>query len=107
MNDTTAPPRAFGVLLALLGTVLAFAGLRLMSMGDNASFVIEGLGVLASGVFIALGRKIGGYIYAATIAVIVLWAFAEADPSSELLPRIALPLVIGAYIGIKIQPRLR
>lgn len=93
------PPRLFGLLLALLGAALAIGGIGLLRAGDSAYFLAVGLGAVAAGVLIAQGRLLGAWVYGATLALVVVWSLAEVGADlPELLPRIALPILIGAYV---------
>lgn len=93
------PPRLFGLLLALLGAALAVAGVGLLRAGDSAYFLVVGLGAVAAGVLIALGRLLGAWAYGATLVLVVVWSLAEVGADlPELLPRVALPILIGVYV---------
>ncbi len=97
--SNTKSPRAFGVLLAVFGAVMSIGGIKLITMGDNAYFLIVGIGILLSGVFISLGKLLGAYTYGVTLAVVVIWSFLEVGlDMGQLLPRIAVPILIGLYI---------
>lgn len=96
---TPNPPRLFGLLLALLGAALAVGGIGLLRAGDSAYFLAVGLGAIATGVLIALGRLLGAWVYGATLALVVVWSLAEVGADlPELLPRVALPILIGVYV---------
>ena len=102
------PPRALGVLLALLGIALVVGGVNYLSLGGNAYFLVIGLGVAASGILLALGKKLGLYFYGITLAVLFVWSVIESGANvGTLLPRIALPLIIGVYVfSGKVRSRL-
>lgn len=102
------PPRVFGGLLAVLGVVMAYGGLTLLQQGDNAYFLVAGLGVLISGILIALGKSMGASLYALTFAVMAVWSFAEVGANfGQLMPRILLPAVVCFYIfSGRVRPRL-
>lgn len=102
-------PTTFGVLLCLLGIILLGAGLWLAGTGEhNFYFAVVGLGIAASGALIAAGKLIGAWLYA-LVVVIVIWSFIELGPNLPLLlPRIAMPVIIAAYIfSGRVRPLLR
>ncbi len=107
MSDVK-PPLFFGILLTLLGAVMIFGSLSLMkTAGVDLYFLSIGLGVTCSGILIAIGKKVGAYLYALTLAVIIIWSIIEVGGNSALLPRIFMPIVFGLYIfSDKIQSRL-
>lgn len=94
------PPVALGVLLAILGAALGVGGLFLMSRGESPYFAVVGVGLAVSGVLLARGKKAGLGAYFATLLVILVWSFVETGGNMRLLlPRIALPLIIGLYLS--------
>lgn len=99
MNTSSNPPRNFGALLTVFGIALAIGGINLLRVGDNAYFLVVGLGVAASGVLIALGRLAGARLYLATFAVVVIWSLADHRGNfSQALAQIFLPGLLCAYI---------
>lgn len=102
------PPRVLGALLAVLGAALAFGGFSMLQQGDNAYFLVAGLGILASGACIALGKLAGAWLYAATFAVMVVWSLSETGPNpGQLLPRILVPALLCFYIfSSRVRDRL-
>lgn len=103
MSDSQAPPLTFGILLSILGALLAGGGAYLLSLGEpliaSAYFIVAGLGVAISGVFIARGKVAGAWLYAAIFLVMIVWSVAELGSNVDaLLPRLALPGLICAYI---------
>jgi len=94
-----SPPRFFGILLAVLGAALALGGFNMLQQGDNAYFLVAGLGISISGILIALGKLFGAWLYAATFAVMVVWSFSELGADfGQLLPRIMIPALLCFYI---------
>ncbi len=102
------PPRILGLLLALLGATTVIGGVNLLLMNDSPYFFVIGIGMLISGLLLARGKKVGAYAYAGTLAIIILWSLFEVGfDVSQLLPRIVVPSLIGAYIfSGKVKPRL-
>lgn len=71
----------------------------MVRLGGGAYFVVVGLGILASGVLIALGKRQGAWTYLVVFAVMTVWTFAECGLHFEMiLPRLVVPGVICAYI---------
>ncbi|MBV8465918.1 MAG: hypothetical protein JO218_08230 [Burkholderiales bacterium] len=92
------PTRA-GTLLMILGALLTFGGIRLMMMGDNAYFLVVGIGLLATGVLIRSGKRLGLGIYGATLAFVYIASIAELGANMQaLLPRILMPTLVGLYL---------
>ncbi len=109
MTSDEQPPRVLGSLLALLGVALAVGGISLMQQGDSPYFLVAGLGILASGVLIAMGKMVGAWAFLATFVLMVAWSLAEVGANIDhLLPRILLPGLFCAYIfSARVRPRLR
>ncbi len=55
--------RGAGVVLALIGLVLALGGAWLAVLGGSAYYVLAGLGLLVSGVLLVQRRALGAWIY--------------------------------------------
>lgn len=92
------PPRVLGLLLALLGATTVI-GVNLILMNDSPYFLVIGVGILVSGLLLPRGKKMGAFAYAGTLSVIILWSLFEVGLDvSQLLPRIVVPSLIGAYI---------
>lgn len=99
------PPKTLGILLGILGLFLVGGGLWLMSKGASAYFLAIGIGLLISGVLLAMAKKAGFIAYSITFGVIVVWSFLETGLNMPaLLPRIILPLIIAIYLA---QPKVR
>lgn len=102
------PPRKLGILLIILGAAMILGGIKLLSMGDNPYFIIVGIGVVLSGFLLSSGNMLGVYMYAATLGVVVVWSVMEVGADwGQLLPRIVVPVLLGAYIfSGKVRTRL-
>lgn len=97
---SSRPPVVLGVLLAILGAVLAIGGLFLMTRGESPYFAGVGVGLAISGVLLARGRKAALGAYFVTLLVILVWSAIETGGNLQLLlPRIALPLIVGLYLS--------
>jgi hypothetical protein len=103
------PPRALGILLAILGVVLGFAGAYLLAIGyPSPYFMVIGVGIAISGVLIASGKRAGMYVYFATFGVIVVWSLIEtAGTTGQLMPRLFIPTLICLHLAReKVRARL-
>ena len=101
--------RATGLLLLLVGLVLAVGGGRLLSLGGSLYYLLAGLGCVAAGVQLLRKRSSGNWIYLAVFAATLIWALAEVGLLFwQLLPRIAGPLffavVCAALLGRRQGP---
>lgn len=103
------PPRLLGGLLTVLGLLLAVGGVRLLMMGDSFYFLTVGIGVAVSGVLIALGKHYGVLLYLVMLFVMLVWSAIEENMEfAGVLPRILVPILIGAYlISERVQSRLK
>ena len=95
-----APPKTLGTLLAILGSVLSFAGVYLLVIGGRTPyFVVAGIGIAASGVLIAAGKLAGLCLYFATFGLMLVWTIVETGgDASQLIARLALAALIGLYL---------
>jgi quinoprotein glucose dehydrogenase len=88
-----------GTLFALLGIGMAIAG-RLS--GETSSYhLLAGVGLLASGAFVANGNRAGAWIYMAVFGVTVSWALRNADlGGSPLVMRLVGPSVLLGMLAL-------
>ncbi|MCC2975244.1 membrane-bound PQQ-dependent dehydrogenase, glucose/quinate/shikimate family [Sphingomonas sp. PL-96] len=95
-----------GVLLALIGLVLAVGGGWLAILGGSAYYVITGLAMLAAGVLLFRGQMLGGWLYAAIVVLTAIWAFWEVGSNPwALIPRLVGPLVLLLLVAL-VMPTL-
>ncbi|MBX3480739.1 MAG: membrane-bound PQQ-dependent dehydrogenase, glucose/quinate/shikimate family [Caulobacter sp.] len=88
-----------GVILALIGLVLVVGGVKLISVGGSAYYLLAGLGLIGSGVLIALKRMLGAWIYVGVFVVTALWALWEVGLAPwPLVPRVVAPMVLMALV---------
>ncbi|ACG78002.1 glucose dehydrogenase [Phenylobacterium zucineum HLK1] len=86
---------AFGVLLGLIGVVLAIGGAWLVVIGGSPYYLLAGLGLLASGWFLFQGRVLGAWIYAAVFVATLVWAVWEVGLAGwPLIPRVFGPAIL-------------
>ena len=70
--------RVFGVLVAVLGLVLAAGGAWLIALGGSWYYLPAGLGLLVSGIQLMRGRRSGAWWFAAVFVGTVLWSAWES-----------------------------
>ncbi|HEY0170006.1 MAG TPA: hypothetical protein VGB98_03065 [Pyrinomonadaceae bacterium] len=103
------PPRTLGILLTILGALLACGGvITLVSSRPSPYFLVVGVGIAFSGLLIASGKRAGLYVYFTTLGVMLVWSFAETGGvMAKLMPRVALPAIIGLHLAReKVRARL-
>ena len=89
------PAVALGVVIALIGVVLAVGGVWLAWLGGSFYYLLTGIAMVVSGVLLARGRMLGGWLYAAIVVLTILWAFWETGGLAwALVPRVIAPLVL-------------
>jgi quinoprotein glucose dehydrogenase len=66
--------RLLGVVLALIGLVLAGGGAWLAVIGGSAYYVLAGLGLLIAGGLVFRGRLAGVAVYALVFVGTLVWA---------------------------------
>lgn len=95
-------PRALGSLIALFGLLYAWAPFMMAGATPPSLYgVIAGLGWLASGMYLALGRRAGRHWYMLTLAFIWIWSLTEAGgkPDATFVARIGLPTLLALVVG--------
>ncbi|WP_445682266.1 membrane-bound PQQ-dependent dehydrogenase, glucose/quinate/shikimate family [Radicibacter daui] len=96
-----------GIVLALIGLVLAVGGGWLVSLGGSPYYVLAGLGLLVSGYFLFRRHVAGAWVYCAVFLATLIWAFWEAGLNGwALVPRLVAPFVLLVLV-ILAAPRLR
>jgi len=87
--------RLLGVLLFLIGAVLAVGGGMLIAAGGSAYYLLAGLGLIASGVQIFRLKLSGAIIYGVVFVLTILWALWEVGLDGwGLVPRLIGPAVL-------------
>lgn len=88
-------PLLLGILLVALGLVIGAGGVWLIALGGSWYYAIAGLGLIASGALMMLGRYSGVLVYAATYVFTLVWALWEVGLQGwPLVPRLVAPTVI-------------
>ncbi|KKW68290.1 glucose dehydrogenase [Lampropedia cohaerens] len=93
--------RFFGVLLALIGLVLAVGGIQLVTLGGSWYYLLAGAALLLSGILLLLRHKLGAWLFGITALATVVWAVAEVGLDFwKLVPRLAPFLVLGFVLAL-------
>ncbi len=105
LRPRTGAPWIFAAVLFLCGVVIAAGGLELALLGGSTYYVIAGVLLLADGLLLWRGRRVGLGVYLALLVYTLVWSLWEIglDPWS-LASRLAFFLVLGAYL---LFPRAR
>jgi quinoprotein glucose dehydrogenase len=92
-------PVISGAIVILLGVYFAGVGSWLAVLGGSWYYVIAGLGLIATGVLLILGRRLALAVYGLVWLYTVIWAFGESglDPW-YLMPRLLAPTLLGIYL---------
>lgn len=99
LRGRPAIPAITGSLVALLGLGLAALGGWLQVLGGTPYYFAAGVGLLASGVLIALARRTGVWLYLMVLGGTVVWAIAEVGLEGwALIPRVVAPAVLGLWL---------
>lgn len=91
----------FGVVFSIVGIFLAAGGLQLISLGGSWYYSLAGIGLILSGVFLALRKAWGVWLYVLVFAGTLIWSFWEAGFDFwPLVPRLSPVLVMGVVTGL-------
>ena len=91
-------PALLGVLVALIGFILACGGAYLAALGGSWYYVLVGAMLLAAGYLMIKGRIAGFYAYVGAFAFTSVWAFWEVGLSGwQLFPRLVGPFVLSSW----------
>lgn len=101
------PTTLFGLILLLIGLVLAVGGARLVALSGSWYYLIAGVAMVIAGVLYIRRHILGAWLYAAIFVATVIWAFAEIGMAFwGWVPRLAPMLVLGVFAALLV-PRLR
>ncbi|WP_339935318.1 glucose/quinate/shikimate family membrane-bound PQQ-dependent dehydrogenase [Vreelandella glaciei] len=93
------PLLLLGLLLVAAGLALAIGGGKLLSVGGSAYYLITGIGVIASGVLLAMRRGAALWLYALILFATLVWALWEVGLDWwQLVPRVAILCLIGIIL---------
>lgn len=99
-HDHGKGPALFvGLLLLIAGLALAIGGIKLLSLGGSAYYLLAGLSIIACGVLFALRRGAALWLYALTLFATLAWALWEVGLDWwQLVPRVAILCLIGILL---------
>jgi glucose dehydrogenase len=89
--------------------VLGAGGLYIMvTFTGTPYFLVAGVGIAVSGIFIATGKRTGLYLYFATFGIMFIWSLIETGGNiGTMMSRLFVPALIGLYLCTeKIRARL-
>lgn len=93
------PALLLGLLLIIAGLALAIGGGKLLSLGGSAYYLIAGVGIMASGILLALRKGAALWLYALILSGTLAWALWEVGLDWwQLVPRVAIPCLIGIVL---------
>ncbi|AFW00902.1 glycerol dehydrogenase [Gluconobacter oxydans] len=96
-----------GVIVLLVGLFFVIGGADLAMLGGSTYYVLCGILLVASGVFMLMGRTLGAFLYLGALAYTWVWSFWEVGFSPiDLLPRAFGPTILGILVALTI-PVLR
>ncbi len=88
-------PILVGIIMLLIGLVLAAGGAWLVTLGGSAYYVITGIAMMVAGWMLMRGNPLGGWLYIAVFICTVIWAFWEVGTNGwALVPRVIAPIVL-------------
>lgn len=94
-------PRITGLVVAILGLLLALGGVWLVALGGSAYYLVAGAGVCATGILLARGSGAALWLYAIVLLGTIVWAVAEVGLIGwQLEPRLLLPVLLAIYLAM-------
>lgn len=95
-RDVHIALKIFGGLLIVIGLPLAIGGAYLLTLGGSWYYLVAGLGLAVSGLYVFRGLMTGVWIYLAVLLLTLLWAVVEVGLAFwPLVPRLVAPLFLG------------
>ena len=84
-----------GAVVAIIGLLLAAGGAWLIALGGTWYYLVAGIGLIASGVFLMRAEALGVFIYIAVWLFTLVWAFWEVGTDWwAQVPRLVAPTVL-------------
>ncbi|MEM9497131.1 MAG: membrane-bound PQQ-dependent dehydrogenase, glucose/quinate/shikimate family [Pseudomonadota bacterium] len=109
-SDSSVSPsvscRVFGLILALVGLVMAVPGVYLIVLGGSWYYTLAGIGLLIAGLGYVRGAVWGFVAFALVFVATCIWAVWEAGFNVwPLVPRLVAPMVL-AIPAVQFAPGL-
>lgn len=99
--------RLFGLVLLLIGGVLAVGGFKLALLGGSPYYVLIGIVLFASGVLTMLGRVQGYQLYLFAFIATLAWSLYESGFNGwALVPRLVGPFLLLIIALLLVPTRL-
>lgn len=86
--------RIFGVLLAVIGAVLATGGFQLVTLGGSWYYLLIGVGLVIAGVLFAMRHVTGPWLFAVLFVITIVWSLWEVG--FDFWPQV--PRMIGFIV---------
>ena len=98
-------PLIVGFVVALIGLVLLIGGAWLALLGGSLYYLVTGAAMIASGIMLMRGMRMGGWLYILIFVLTVLWALWEVGTNGwALVPRVIAPLVLLVAVLLAMAP---
>ncbi len=95
-----------GIVIALLGLILAAGGVLLAALHGSWYYAFAGAGLMGSGVLLAMNRAAGVWLYGIVLFGTLVWTYSEVGLDFwGFVPRIVFLLLLGIIITA-LLPRL-
>lgn len=92
-------PSLLGLLFILMGLALLVGGIKLATTGGSLYYLIAGIGIVAVGILLLMGRAAALGLYALVLFVSNLWSLWEVGLDWwQLVPRLALWFALGIVL---------
>lgn len=99
MKPSKWQPRLYAIFLAAIALVLLAGGGQLALLGGSLYYLLAGAALMAVAVLLWMQRRGALALYAAIVAVTIVWSLWEAGLDGwSLLPRLAAWFVVGAWM---------
>jgi quinate dehydrogenase (quinone) len=99
-----------GLILVVVGLPLAYGGGLLIGLGGSFYYLVAGIGLIASGLLLAMHRSRGVWLYGIIYLGTLVWAVTEVgDDFWPLVPRVLAPtvLTIPVFLSMSLIARAR
>src|SRR6185295_17010790 len=92
------PPRIFAIVVVLLAAGFLYGGAGLIAAGGSFYYVLAGLALLASGVLLWRGNRLGSRVYGLLLIATLAWGLIEAGADLwALVPRLDVLSLVGLW----------
>lgn len=100
-NDGVIIRRLLAALLICIGAAALWGGVILVQISGSPYYLLGGLMVVAAGVLVWRGSRLGALLYALFLLATLLWGYWEAGADAwALAPRLIAPAVLGLCFAL-------